>query len=46
MSKLNEIIACTLGVSPYDTYEDSFSGLTFNSTEEDLDSLEELLKDF
>lgn len=46
MSKLNEIIACTLGKDPYNTYEDNFSGLTFNSTEEDLDSLEELLKDF
>ena len=29
-----------------DNYEDSFVGIKFNDTEDDLDSLEELLKDF
>lgn len=43
---INEIIACTLGKSKYDTYEEECESIKFNSTEEDLDSLEELLKDF
>ena len=43
---LNTIIACTLGKSEFDNYEDSFIGIKLNSTEDDLDSLEELLKDF
>lgn len=46
MSNLNEIIACTLGKDMYDTYEDDFSGIHMNTLEDDLDSLEELLKDF
>lgn len=46
MLNINEIIACTLDIDRTSTYESNFVGFTFNSQEEDLDSLEELLKDF
>lgn len=47
MNNLNEIIACTLGVNVYDTYEENRDfTVHINSMEEDMDSLEELLKDF
>lgn len=42
---INEIIACTLDEN-YDDYENESILFRFNTTEEDLDSLEELLKDF
>lgn len=43
--KLNEIIACTLGVDVNDNYEGTYINTNLND-EYDYDKLEELLKDF